>query len=324
MKYKHLTQDQRYTINVLLQRGESKTAIATVVGVHKSTISRELKRNSDGRSNQYKNELAHRKYKRRMNQRPHSTIFTEEMKSKVRYLITRKQYSPEQIVGRCSLEGMPMVSHETIYRWIYDCKRHGDMEMANNLRRRCRKYSKRANRTKSRGIIPNRRDISERPEVVDRKVRFGDLEIDTIVGKNHKGAIMTINDRCTCLVWLRKLQSKEAAPLAKKASNALEPYKNVLHTITSDNGKEFALHQDIADNLDIDFFFAKPYHSWERGANENCNGLIRQYIPKGVSFEDISARYVRMVQDRLNNRPRKKLGFLTPIEYSKIKFNFTL
>lgn len=177
MKYKHLTQDQRYTINVLLQKGESKTQIALVIGVHKSTICRELRRNSDGRSNKYKYELAQRKYKRRMKQRPHSTRFTDQMKSEVRYLITQKQYSPEQIYGRCALEGKPMVSPETIYKWIYACKRHGDTEMADNLRRRCRKYSKRANKTKSRGVIPNRRDISERPEVVDRKERFGDLEV---------------------------------------------------------------------------------------------------------------------------------------------------
>lgn len=158
---------------------------------------------------------------------------------------------------------------------------------------------------------------------MEAKQRFGDLEIDTIIGKNHKGAIMTINDRCTSLVLIRKLEGKEAAPLAQSAIDALSPYKHLIHTITADNGKEFAAHQEIAKGLDISFFFARPYHSWERGANENTNGLARQYIPKGTNFDNVTQEYVAMVQNKLNNRPRKRLDYLTPIEYCQIMFNFT-
>lgn len=325
MEYKHLTQGQRYTIKVHLQAGDlNKSEIAALIGVNKSTISREIKRNSDGRGHhKYDDDLAQRKYEKRMKQRPHSERFTEGMKSEVRCLVVQEQYSPEQIHGRFVLEGRDMVSHETIYQWIYRCKRKGDTEMAENLRRRCKKYAKRGQVNRTRGIIKNRVDISQRPAEVDDKNRFGDFEIDTVIGKNHKGAIMTINDRCSSLVLIRKLTGKEAAPLAQSATEALSPYKPLLHTITADNGKEFAAHQDIAEALNISFFFARPYHSWERGANENTNGLARQYIPKGTNFDDVSDEYVAMVQDKLNNRPRKRLGYLTPIEYCQKMFNFT-
>lgn len=323
--YKHLAREQRYALKILLQAGDlNKTQIAAHLGVHKSTITRELQRNSDGRGHhKYNDDLAQRKYEKRMKQRPHTVRFTEDMKSEVRRLIVQEQYSPEQIHGRFTLEGNDMVCHETIYQWVYACKRRGDREMADNLRRRCKKYARRSNINRTRGIIKNRVDISQRPAEVDAKNRFGDLEIDTIIGKGHKGAIMTINDRCTSLTLIRKLEGKEAAPLAASAIDALSPYKHLLHTITADNGKEFAAHQDIAKALDISFFFAKPYHSWERGANENMNGLARQYIPKGTNFDEVSDEYVAMVQNKLNNRPRKRLGYLTPIEYCQKMFNFT-
>ena len=181
-------------------------------------------------------------------------------------------------------------------------------------------YRKRGNLKDRRGIIKNRVDISERPPIVDAKVRFGDLEIDTVIGKNHQGALLTINDRVTGLVWIRLLEGKESDPLTKCAIEALMPIKHQLHTITADNGKEFAKHEIIAKELDLDIYFAKPYHSWERGANENTNGLIRQYFPKGSSFENITHEQVRYVQNQLNNRPRKKLGFLSPNEYFLANF----
>lgn len=323
--YKHLAREQRYALKVLLQVGDlNKTQIAARLGVHKSTITREIQRNSDGRGHhQYKDDLAQRKYERRMKQRPHAKRFTEDMKLEVRRLIVQEQYSPEQIHGRFTLEGKDMVCHETIYQWVYACKRRGDREMADNLRHRCKKYARRGSVNRSRGTIKDRVDISQRPAEVDAKNRFGDFEIDTVIGKNHRGAIMTINDRCTSLTLIRKLDGKEAVPLARNAIEALSPYKQQIHTITADNGKEFAAHQDIAKALGISFFFARPYHSWERGANENTNGLARQYIPKGTNLDDVSEEYVAMVQNKLNNRPRKRLGYLTPIEYCQKMFNFT-
>ncbi|MBR1539521.1 MAG: IS30 family transposase [Bacteroidales bacterium] len=240
-----------------------------------------------------------------MKQRPHYIKFTDEMKRTVRRLIVYGQYSPEQIAGRCKLRGEEMVSKETIYKWIWKEKRRGNGS----------DYS-------SRGQIKDRVDISLRPPEVDQMLRFGDFEIDTIIGKNRKGAVMTINDRCTQIVLIRKLTGKEAGPLAEKAIDALAPYKDMIHTITADNGKEFARHKEIAGRLGIQFYFATPYHSWERGANENTNGLARQYIPKGSDFDLYSEDYIAEVEWKLNHRPRKSLGYLTPLEYFKKLYNF--
>ncbi len=320
MRYSHLNSEQRYAISVLLQRAEpmSLARIAEKIGVNKSTVSRELRRNSDGRGHhRYNPELAQRKAAGRMRNRPHAHRFTDEMKREAERCIVLFDYSPEQVAGRCRQQGKEMVSHETLYRWIWNEKRHGNGELSAHLRRRGRKHAKRGAANRSRGIIKDRVGIEHRPRIVNDKSRFGDFEMDTIIGRNHKGAVMTANDRCTGLVLLRKLKGKEAAPLADAAVEALTPYKHMLHTITADNGREFAKHKEIAEKLGIRFFFARPYHSWERGANENTNGLIRQYIPKGTDFSTLTDEFIAEVERRLNNRPRKALGFLTPLEYLK-------
>ena len=325
MKYKHLTQEQRYAISVLLQRPMTQTAIAEIIGVDKSTVSREIKRNCDGRGKHvYRWQLAQRKYEKRMKLKPHYIKFTEDMKREVRRLIVYGQYSPEQIAGRYKSRGENMVCKETIYKWIWAEKRKGNDDMVKNLRHHGKRKRKRGDEYKSRGQIPDRVDISMRPPEVDVKARFGDFEIDTIIGKNRKGAAMTLNDRCTRIMFIRKLTGKEATPLSQMAIETLLPYKDMLHTITTDNGKEFARHKEIAKGLDIQFFFAKPYHSWERGANENTNGLVRQYIPKGMDFEDLTEEQVAEVEWKLNHRPRKSLGYLTPLEYFKKLYNFDL
>ena len=299
------------------------SAIAETIGVSKSTVSREIRRNCDLRGkHRYRWELAQKKYMRRMHQRNHYIKFTDEMKRNVRRLIVYGQYSPEQVTGRYRLKGEEMVCAETIYQWIWKEKRKGNDEMAKNLRHHGRHKQKRGGEYSSRGVIKERIDISQRPAEVNEKSRFGDFEIDTIIGKNHKGAVMTINDRCTQLVLIRKLTGKEAAPLAEMAVKALAPYKDMIYTITADNGKEFAKHKEIAGRLGIQFYFARPYHSWERGANENTNGLIRQYIPKGTDFSDLTDEFIEEVEWKLNHRPRKSLGYLTPLEYFKKMYNF--
>jgi len=206
------------------------------------------------------------------------------------------------------------VSHERIYQYVWhDKKAKGNLYT--HLRRKGRKYRKRGAAKDSRGIIKDRVDISKRPAIVDEKTRMGDLEIDTIIGKNHQGAILTINDRVSSFLWMTKLNSKNAEELAEKVVEILSPQAHWIHTITGDNGKEYAEHKKIAENISIDFYFAKPYHSWERGANENTNGLIRQYFPKKTSFDSINDKDILYVQHKLNNRPRKKLGFLSTIEF---------
>lgn len=309
----HITIEQRYKISALQQLGYKQKDIAEQIGKDKSIISRELKRNCDKRSGKYDADLAQRKYENRQKQKAKHKRFTDEIKQHVDTWL-EQDYSPEQIVGRAKLGQTPCVSHECIYQYIWRDKKQGGL-LYQHLRRKGRKYRKRGNAKDSRGIIKNRIDIDKRPAIVDEKTRFGDLEIDTIIGKNHKGAILTINDRVTSLVWMSILDGKDAEPVCNKAIEILSPFKELLHTITADNGKEFALHQKISKETGVDIYFAKPYHSWERGANENTNGLIRQYFPKGTSFENITNKEIQYVQHKLNNRPRKKLGFLTPIEF---------
>jgi len=316
---KHLTQEQRYKIDCMLGSNYTQKEIATKLKVHASTISREIHRNSDKRSSLYKAQLAQHKYERRKKRKSHVIHFTNPQKELVKLLLS-KGYSPEQIKGRMKKERVPMVSHETIYLWIWSCKQHGG-NLHLYLRRNGRKHVKRGALTAGRGFIKNRIDIDERPDIVDSKSRVGDLEIDTIIGRNHKGAILTINDRLTGKVWIRNLSGKEAAPLAEMTIKVLSNYKDDIHTITADNGKEFAHHQRIASELDINFYFCKPYHSWERGANENTNGLIRQYIPKKTDFANISDDFIQTIEDILNNRPRKRLGYLTPNEKYNLIMN---
>lgn len=217
-------------------------------------------------------------------------------------------FSPEQICGRIKLLKGHIVSIETIYQFIWTDKKKGGA-LYTYLRRQGRKYRKRGGSKDNRGVLKNQVSIDDRPAIVDEKARFGDLEIDTVIGRNHKGVLLTINDRYTGLVWIRKLKSKESEALAREAIGALLSFKELICTMTADNGKEFAHHELIAFELDIDVYFAHPYHSWERGANENTNGLIRQFFPKGSDIENLSEERIKIVQDRLNDRPRKRLGY---------------
>ena len=308
---KHLTVEQKYTISVMLKQGKMQKEIAETIGRDKSVISREISRNKDARNGEYRDGLANRKYNERQKGKRKHIRFTLEIKAYVKRLI-EDEYSPEQIVGVSKNEGVSCVSHETIYQYLWQEKRKGGY-LYNQLRRKGRRYRKRGNNKDSRGIIKGRIDIDQRPEIVDKKERFGDLEIDTIIGKDHKGAIVTINDRASGMLKMKKVKTKEAFEVEKATIELLKEWEPYLKTITADNGKEFANHQQIADNLKIDFYFAKPYHSWERGANENLNGLIRQYIPKKTDFDTITDVFVEYVQNKLNNRPRKRFDYKSPM-----------
>lgn len=221
--------------------------------------------------------------------------------------------SPEQIKGRATLGNLPCVSHERIYQFVWDEKKKGG-KLYLKLRNQGKKYQKRGDKQAGRGCIPNRRDIAERPSIVEKKDRIGDLEIDLVVGKDHKGELLTINDRATGMLKMGHVKNKSAKEIEAKSVQLLEQWRPFIKTITSDNGKEFANHQEIAEELGIDFYFAEPYHSWQRGANENLNGLVRQYFPKGSSFENLEEQHIKKVENILNNRPRKRFGFKTPNE----------
>jgi len=310
-KMSHINQEQRYAIFQMLKQGKSQKEIAEFIGKDKSVISRELRRNCDKRNNTYDYEMAQRKYEMRKKNKPKKKALTGAILTHVEARL-EADLSPEQIAGEAKLHGIACVSHETIYKHIWKNKKQGG-NLYLHLRRHGKRYRKRGCKRDNRGIITGRIDISQRPKVVEKKKRFGDFEIDTVIGKNHQGALVTINDRATGLVKIRKVPTKEAELVAKVTIKALKEYKNFIHTITADNGKEFAQHAKISKALSVGFYFAKPYHSWERGANENTNGLIRQYFPKKTDFSTITDEQVQEVENKLNNRPRKRLGYLSPI-----------
>jgi IS30 family transposase len=306
----HLTTEQRYTISSMKQQGFNQTEIAKIINKDKSVVCRELKRNCDSRSGAYKYELAQKKCAERHKNKPKKIKLTANIKSYIENSLEQK-LSPEQIAGVASKSEIECVSHERIYQYIWHNKKQGG-KLYEHLRTNGKRYRKRGSAKDRRGIITGRVDISQRPKIVEQRLRFGDLEIDTIIGKNHHGAIVTVNDRTTGMLKMKKLESKDATILANETIKLLAAWQPYLKTITADNGKEFAAHKTISEQLIIDFFFAQPYHSWERGSNENLNGLIRQYIPKKTDFDNITDEYVTFVENQLNNRPRKRFKYESP------------
>ena len=311
---KHLTSDQRYEISAFLKAGLNKSQIAEQLHVHKSTISREIRRNGYSRYRVYKPKIAQARAEYRWLHRKLPRRFKEEVKETARRLLERG-FSPEQIVGYCRKHDIKMVSHETLYQWIWWDKKHKGT-LYKNLRQRGRRHTKRGNSRKRRGVIPNRVDISERPAIVAERNRFGDVEIDTIVGGVRGQHILTIVDRAAGIGLLRKLKKGPAEETADELIDILKDFARIgiLKTITADNGLQFAAHEKVADALNCDFYFARPYHSWERGSNENFNGLVRQYIPKGTNFDEVTVEFLGQVEESLNNRPRRRYGFSTPLE----------
>ena len=317
--YSQLTLAQRYELERLLSNNLSKSEIAIELDVNPSSIYRELKRNSDHRDNRYYASLAQRKAEMRHTNKAKRVLFTPSIKQEVIELL-KEDYSPEQIVGSLKKDNKASVSHERIYQFIWSDKKNKG-HYYKHLRNRGKRYRKRGAKKDSRGLISNRIAISKRPKIVDKKSRLGDLEVDTIIGKNHKGAIVTINDRVSGMLKMEYVASREAKEVADVIINQLEDWKPFIKTITSDNGKEFADHQRIAEQLNIDFFFADPYHSWQRGANENLNGLIRQYLPKKTNFETIEKDYISEITEKLNRRPRKRFNFDNPVTIFAKKVN---
>ena len=312
-KYKmaHITNAQRYTIEVMLEQGFKRSEIAKAINKDKSVISRELKRNSDSRNGVYKSDLATKKYEKRLKDKPKLIKFTSAIKNLVDKKL-EEQWSPEQVSNFDYGESIKMVSHERIYQYVIEDKKQGG-SLHLNLRSK-KKYRKRTGSKDKRGKIKNQKNISERPKVVGSRERIGDFEVDLVIGANHKGALLTINELTTGYTKVRLLKSKNAKEVSKMIVKVLKPYADICKTITSDNGKEFANHQYVSDQLGIDFYFADPYASWQRGANENYNGLLRQYFPKKSSFENITWRDVKRAERKLNMRPRKRLDFISPVD----------
>lgn len=314
--YKQLTSEQRYTISVLLQNRTKQKEIAKAINVSPSTVSREIRRNSGVRG-RYNWETAQANAVQTKRRKPGNHSINKEVMEEAKRLLVTEQWSPEQISGVLAKDGK-YISHETIYRMIRKDKAEGG-----TLYKHCRhKLKRRARPVGSRRIsIPNRTSISERPAEVDGK-RFGDFEMDTIVGRGNHGAIVTLIERSTNMLFMRKLKKgKNAKELARTVIHLLSPFKEHVKSITTDNGTEFACHEMIGKSLGVTIYFADPYASWQKGAIENANGLIRQYVPKTETFEHVSHQQITKYSKKINMRPRKKLEFKTPHEcfYEQIK-----
>jgi IS30 family transposase len=304
--YIQLTQEQRYQIKARLSVGRKKPAIARELGVAKSTIYREVKRNTGERG--YRPKQAHEKALKRRTEKSQARISAEIWR-----LVDEKlceKWSPEQISGRLKKNSI-RISHERIYQDVYADRCAGGT-LWKHLRCQ-KKRCKRAGGRDRRGRIPNRRKIKERPTIVEERTRRGDWEGDLILGKNHQGAVLTLTERKSRFTLLRSLSSKHADP-ATQAIIELLKWVAHLKSITFDNGKEFAGHQEVSLSLNTACYFAHPYASWERGTNENTNGLIRQYLPKNRGLKNISMEEEIKIMDQLNLRPRKCLDFMTPYE----------
>ena len=309
--YHHLTRDQRCQLCTLKDNGESITKIAMHLSVHRSTVYREFNRNKEQTA--YDHDQAHKKaLEKRSNGCPQLKM-TKLMISHIEEKL-HLQWSPEQISGWLKKQpGSCSISHETIYKHIWKDKRRGG-DLYKQLRHHGKKYNKRSGHNAGRGCIPGRIDISERPAIVDEKSRLGDWELDTIIGKEHKGAIVSMVERYSKLTLLAKVSRKTASEVKGALIRKLGDLADCVHTMTSDNGKEFADHLEIARELGATMYFARPYHSWERGLNEHTNGLVRQYLPKQERLDDLTDEAVQGIENLLNNRPRKVLQFNTPIE----------
>ena len=311
--YKQLTYAQRCQIYALKKTNISQQKIATIIGASQSAISRELMRNTGKRGYRFKQAQQLTQSRRLAVTKP--TKRTPELISLINTALADK-WSPEQISGWLEKEKTIKISHETIYRHIW-LNKHDGGDLYRHLRRRGKAYQARAASTAGRGHIKNRVSIDERPAIVDEKSRIGDWEIDLVIGKGHSGALVTIVERKTSFSVSSRRFDKQAATVTAATIALLAYYKDAVLTIIADNGKEFAYHEAMTKALGAAVYFADPYCSWQRGLNENTNGLLRQYWPKKTNFKLISTAEVDAVLIKLNNRPRKKLNYQTPNELMK-------
>lgn len=303
-----LSLEQRYKIAALKDMDMGVTEISTRTGIPKCTVSRELSRN--GKGGRYDAKRAQRLCEQRC-KRGHFKI-RDALLRQVDAML-HKQYSPEQISGRLGLCQGVALSHECIYQFVYRDRKQGG-ERYKNLRFGRKKRRKRLGRPDNRGKIPNKTMIDQRPAHINQRQDYGHFEGDTVVGAGHQGVLVTLVERKSKLALIGRADDKSAEAVKHRVLHLIEQSPIAFKSITFDNGTEFALHEKIAADAKVDVYFAFPYRSWERGLNENTNGLIRQYFPKNKNLKELTDEEVLAVQNILNNRPRKSLGFLTPLE----------
>ena len=312
MTYAHLSQEERYQIHAMDKQRISKAAIARALKRDRMTIQREIKRNSTSQG--YKPAAAQALAVQRQSDKGanNAASFSEQQWRLVGTYL-RIGLSPQQVAGRLALEGQISISHEAIYQHIYSDKAAGG-DLAALLRCQKTRRKRYASGRERRGMLKDRVCIEQRPAIVDARSRIGDWEGDTVIGRGHRGALVTLVERMSRYTLSCLVPSKHSEGVTHAMIELLRPHKGVCHTITLDNGKEFAQHTFVGNSLECAIYFAHPYRSWERGLNENTNGLLRQYFPKKTNFLKVKDHELADAVYALNHRPRKCLGYRTPHE----------
>lgn len=311
-RYHQLSREERYTIARLLTHHRTKAEIARILGRSRSTISRELGRNRARSSKAYITDVAQSYATARRRRVRRVSHFSESQWDLVESLVKAK-WSPEQIAGRFTVAGFFSISHETIYRRIRRDRKKGG-ELYKHTRIMPKRRRKRYGTTDSRGVLPGKRHISHRPAEVETRETIGHWEGDTVIGSDRHHCILTLVERKTGYTIIKKMSSRTARSVVTVALKAIAEHGRKFKTLTLDNGTEFHGYQKLEQRFPITCYFATPYHSWERGSNENLNGLIRQYLPKGTSMKTLTQAGCDWIADQMNSRPRKRLGFKTPNE----------
>jgi IS30 family transposase len=313
MSYCQITAGERYTVGALRQQGLSRSAIARILGRHRSTVGRELRRNATHHDGWYRSELAEWYTRARRSHSRRNRRFGSADWARVQTLL-QADWSPEQIAGRLRLEGTLAISHETIYRYIWADKAAGG-SLYTHLRGARKQRRKRYGSYDSRGRLADKRPITARPAIVETRRHVGHWEADTMLGASQAGAcVLSLVERKTGYVALGKLPRRAAPEVNRRVRHLIGIQPRPVHTITVDNGTEFHSYRAIERFTSARFYFATPHHAWERGTNENTNGLLRQYLPKGHSMELLTQHDCTRIAMTLNRRPRKRLGFRTPEE----------
>lgn len=312
MNYHQLSRAERYIIAYCSKRGCSKIAIADMLGRHPSTIYREMKRNKARHDGWYRAWIADGYAVARRNRGPRGSRFTQKEWDEVIALLEMK-LSPEQIAGILKDRGDFTISHETIYKYVLEDRRHHGT-LYKNLRTKIRRRRKRGAKHHSRAIYADRRPISSRPPSVERRARIGHWEGDTVYGADRHHCVVTLVERRTGYAIIKKISARTVAEVNRAVIEAVREHCWKFRSITFDNGFEFMGYRELEEKTGIKCYFANPYHSWERGTNENLNGLVRQYLPKGSCMRKVTQAHCDWIAQELNSRPRKRHGFRTPKE----------
>jgi len=330
-KFFQLTLEQRYQIEALKNAGLDQTGISKIIGVNKSTICREYKRNIPLRgfgAKLYVAEKAQKKTDFRHTEKCKHISFSIDMKQDASQMMRVEKYSPELICAQWRKDGKVGVSHETIYKWIWDCKHTNRMDQVEDKQlylhlKHARRRRKRGNYKDNRGLIAHRVSIEKRPKIVNKRERLGDMEVDLIIGKNHQSGLLITLDRATLVTTIDKIKSKKPKHIKRLLMKRMAANKDI-KTVTFDNDQAFGLHYEIAKELDVKTYFTRPYTSQDKGSIENRNGVIRRFYPKKTDFNEVTVKDVKRVEKSINNRPIRKFKYKSANEVYLLKSDVAL